>query len=409
MTAAAAAALPLAGVRVLEVGSVLMVPYAGQILGDLGADVVKVESLIGDPNRLAGPGTHPELSGIALNINRNKRSIAVDLASPSGKQVLHRLVSTSDVLLTNLRPTALEKLDLRYADVAQSRPDIVYCRSHGHASDSPDAERPAYDDIVQAASGIAALSESIDGRPRLLPTVLADKVSGLTIVYAVLAALLQRRSTGVGQEVEVPMFDTMLSFILVEHLAGATPRPPLTQPGYRRVLTPHRRPLRTRDGWVVTMPYSTRDWRRLWTRLGEVEQLAALEGLTEAEVKARAPEFYQALGSAVAAATSREWVALCAEVDVAASEVPSLAELVEQPALHRGVLSTRHHDVCGDYLSIAPPVRFSSSHPVLRDAPRIGEQTVELLREAGFTDDEVRVMVSAGTVKAALDPTAAAS
>jgi crotonobetainyl-CoA:carnitine CoA-transferase CaiB-like acyl-CoA transferase len=391
---------PLSGVRVVELGTVLMVPLAGQILGDLGADVIKVESVEGDPNRQVGPGPHPELSGAALNLNRNKRSIAVDLRTAEGHDVLGRITAGADVFLTNLRPSALRKLRVGYEDVRAWQPTIVYCRSHGYRGDTPEADDPAYDDVIQAASGLASLSERVSGEPSLLPTVLADKVCGLTIVYAVLAALFERTRTGAGQEVEVPMFDTMVAFTLVEHLSGATLRPPLGRPGYERVLTPHRRPHRTEDGWIVIMPYSARDWNRLWSRLGREEHSAALDGRTEHEIKKMAPTMYAWLDQELPAHSTAHWLEVCASLDIAAAPVNDLEEVISGPARARGVVTSARHPVAGDYLRIGMPVGFGSQCQVRHESPLIGENTWEILAETGISGPEAEKLIALGAVRA---------
>jgi crotonobetainyl-CoA:carnitine CoA-transferase CaiB-like acyl-CoA transferase len=390
---------PLAGVRVLELGTVLMVPFAGQILGDLGAEIVKVESFVGDPNRQVGSGAHPDLSGVSLNLNRNKRSLALDLARAEGRSALGRLVATCDVFMTNLRPQALAKLSLRYEDLSAERPDLVYCRSHGFASASGDADLPAYDDIIQAASGIASLSIHIDGVPRLLPTVFADKVTGLTIAYAILAALFDRQRSGIGHEVEVPMFDTMLAFTLVEHLGGATMIPPLGPPGYGRLLNPHRRPHQTSDGWIVLMPYSAMDWRRIWLQLQDDEFTQRLNGLTEHQVKSFAPEMYERLSEHLVSGTTQHWLQFCSDLDIAASAVPNLEDIVKDGGSHRGVLEPQSHSVVGSYLRIRPPAHFSGFEGAYREAPLIGQDSVDILAELGYAHAEIQELVRENVVR----------
>ncbi|HEY5336523.1 MAG TPA: CoA transferase, partial [Mycobacteriales bacterium] len=248
---------PLSGIRVLDLTSVVMGPWATAILGDLGADVITFEPPHGDTNRAMGAGPHPQLSGVSLNLLRNKRNIDLDLKTDGGRALLLRLAADCDVFVTNLRPGPLERMGATYEHVAAVRPDVVYCQAQGWPSDSADAGRPAYDDIVQAASGLADLAELAGGAaPALMPTILADKVSALTIAYAVLAALLHRERTGVGQRVEVPMVDAVRAFLLVEHGAAAIPQPPLGPAGYPRILSVERRPQRTVDGWVNLLPYS---------------------------------------------------------------------------------------------------------------------------------------------------------
>src|SRR6266568_2712528 len=206
---------PLDGIRVLDLTSVVMGPLATQIFGDLGADVITVETRDGDINRVMGPGPHPGLSGVSLNLLRNKRNISLDIAHPDGRAALLRVAAGGDVFVTNLRPGSVGRLRLRYPDIAAIRPDVIYCQAHGFPSDSPQADAPAFDDIIQAACGVPDLLRRASGRPGLMPTLLADKVSGLVLAYSIIAALFHRARTGEGQKVEVPMADAMLAFLLV--------------------------------------------------------------------------------------------------------------------------------------------------------------------------------------------------
>jgi crotonobetainyl-CoA:carnitine CoA-transferase CaiB-like acyl-CoA transferase len=264
-----AATGPLAGVRVLDLVSVVMGPYATQILGDLGAEVISLEVAGGDPLRVIGRGVHPQLSGAALNVLRNKRNASINLKSPEGHEAFMRLAASCDVFVTNLRPQALEKLGLGYAAVAAAKPDIIYCEAHGFSSDGPRSQEAAYDDIIQASSGIVDLMGSVRERPALAPMILADKLSGLTIVYAVTAALYCRAKTGQGQRIEVPMHDAVASFVLVEHGADAIVQPPQGDPGYQRLLAPNHRPYTTADGGVlVVIPYSPKNWLDLFAAGG---------------------------------------------------------------------------------------------------------------------------------------------
>ena len=222
----AASGGPLDGIRVLDLSSVVMGPLATQILGDLGADVITVETRDGDINRIMGSGPCPGLSGVSLNLLRNKRNISLDIAHPRGRAALLRVAAGCDVFVTNLRPGSVGRLRLRYPDIASIRPDVIYCQAHGFPSDSPQADAPAFDDIIQAACGVPDVLRRAGGRPGLMPTLLADKVSGLVLAYSIIAALFHRARTGEGQKVEVPMADAMLAFLLVEHGSGAIPRPP---------------------------------------------------------------------------------------------------------------------------------------------------------------------------------------
>jgi crotonobetainyl-CoA:carnitine CoA-transferase CaiB-like acyl-CoA transferase len=222
---------PLDGIRVLDLSSVVMGPLATQILGDLGADVITVETRDGDINRIMGSGPYPGLSGVSLNLLRNKRNISLDVAHPDGRAALLRVAAGCDVFVTNLRPGSVGRLRLRYPDIASIRPDVIYCQAHGFPSDSPQADAPAFDDIIQAACGVPDVLRRASGRPGLMPTLLADKVSGLVLAYSIIAALFHRARTGEDQKVAVPMADAMLAFLLVEHGSGAISRPARARPG----------------------------------------------------------------------------------------------------------------------------------------------------------------------------------
>jgi crotonobetainyl-CoA:carnitine CoA-transferase CaiB-like acyl-CoA transferase len=376
-----------------------MVPYAAQLLGDLGAEIIKVETVDGDPGRAVGTQLRPGLSGLSLNLHRNKRSIAVDLKRPEGHQVLEQLVADAAVFMTNFRPRALKSLRATYEDLSPGRHDLVYCEAHGYRHDDPEADDPAYDDVLQAAVGLAGLSARVGSEPSLLPTVIVDKVCGLTITYAILAALFHRAVTGKGQRVEVPMFETALGFTLVEHLAAATALPPLGPPGYDRVLSPHRRPYRTADGWVAILPYLPKNWIDLWTALDRPDLVAGLRALTAGDVMARAPLMYEELSQLTSARTTAEWLRFCRDNQIAAAEVRSLEELVEDPASHRGALVEAVHPEAGPYRRIVPSVEFSATPAgVHREAPAIGEHTAEVLGEIGYSTSEITNMLSAGIV-----------
>jgi crotonobetainyl-CoA:carnitine CoA-transferase CaiB-like acyl-CoA transferase len=395
---------PLDGVRVLDLTTVIMAPYATQLLGDLGAEVIKVETGSGDGNRVMGGGPHPELSGIALNIHRNKRSISVDLKQPKGQEVFLRLLDGCDVFVTNLRPGPIARLGLSYEDVSPSRPGLVYCQAHGFRSDSGAAHRPAYDDIIQALSGYPRLNTEALGITYFVPSIIADKIAGLTITYAVMAALLHRERTGEGQNVEVPMFDAVLSFQLVEHLArAAVPGEPA---GYSRVLTSHRGPHQTEDGYIAMMPYTDRQWRALFAAVG-CEDLLDQPWFADHAARLRsADRVYSELAGIVRKRTTAAWLKLCEEIGVPASVVPSLDEIVDDPDLHMGVIREAEHPVVGRYREVASPVVFSRSPAsVRRPAPLLAENTVEILAEAGYDEGEIADLVAGGAVRARpLDP-----
>jgi crotonobetainyl-CoA:carnitine CoA-transferase CaiB-like acyl-CoA transferase len=375
---------PLSGYRVLDLSTVVMGPYATQLLGDMGADVIKVEEAAGDLSRAMGPGRHPEFGGTALNLHRNKRSMLLDLKDPARRSVIEALVRSSDVIVTNLRPGPLSRLRLSYDDCIAIRPDVVFCQAQGWPTDSADADRPAYDDIIQSATGAADMMERGAGKVTLYPTIVADKVSGLMIVNGVVAALLHRQKTGLGQRIEVPMIDAFLSFHLVEHLSGATMEPPLASTGYARVVSPERGPKRAADGWITVLPYDDRHWQAMFAAGGRAD-LASDPRFASARARAKHPdELYTELGHMVASKTVAEWVAICAELGIAAEPVASLDQAVDA-AMARGAITLAEHPVVGAYRQVVPAVRFSETpQNVWRPAPGIGEHTAEILAELGF-------------------------
>jgi crotonobetainyl-CoA:carnitine CoA-transferase CaiB-like acyl-CoA transferase len=384
---------PLAGLRVVELATVIMAPYACQILGDLGAEVIKVEAAGGDHSRVMGGGPHPQLSGVALNLHRNKRSVQLDLQNPDGMAVFHALLDTADVLVTNFRPKALTKLGLEHAAVREQRPRLIYCEAHGFSLESGDADLPAYDDIIQAATGAPALNEAATEAVNYLPTIMGDKVAGLTIVYSVLAAVIHRSNTGEGQRVEVPMFDAVLGFNLVEHLARAA-TPGGGSAGYNRILNPNRRPHRTKDGYIAMLPYSDKSWSDLYHAVGHEHELQ--DRWFQKRLENPRP-VYASLAKILQERTTAEWLELATELGIPAGPVPGLDELVTDPRHHRGVLTEADHPVIGAYRQIAPAARFDNSPAAVRKhAPLLGQDTIAVLREIGLAEDQIAKLIDSG-------------
>lgn len=384
---------PLAGVRVLDLTSVIMGPFATQILGDLGADVVSVEDIGGDTNRAMGQGPHPQLSGTSMNLLRNKRNISLDLKHPDGREACLRLVERSDIVITNLRPGPLARLQLDYAHLVARNPQVILCTAHGWPSDSDRAEDPAYDDIIQAATGIADVLGRANGRPMLVPSIIADKVSGLTITYAVLAALHHRDVTGHGQHVEVPMVDAVRAFLLVEHGSAAVPVPPLGPPGYVRILTPNRRPQQTTDGYINVLPYSREHYEDIFRAGGREDLLDDPRLATTKDRIANSDTLYQDLASIIANDSTAAWLAFCEEHRIPASEVRTLEQLVDE-------LPVVEHPIAGPYRQTPIPARYSATPPnVRRHAPLIGQDGDEVLAEVGYTADERAALRAAGALR----------
>ena len=389
---------PLAGVRVLDLSSVIMGPYATQILGDLGADVICVEDARGDTNRIMGPGPEPGMSGVSLNLLRNKRNVCLDLKHPDGKAAFLRIAATCDVVVTNLRPGPLQRLGLTYETLRVLRPGLVMCQAAGWPSDSDWAEKPAYDDVIQASCGIADAFTLQSGVPTLAPTLIADKVAGLTIVYAVVSALFHRERTGEGQLVEVPMIDALTSFTLVEHGCAAVPEPPLGPAGYPRILTADRRPFATLDGWISVLPYSAANYDDVFREGGRLDLVDAPRTRTAQARMVNAGDLYAAVAPIIATRSNSFWVQFCDEHDIPAGAVRTLDELVAE-------LPVAAHPRSGDYHLIPPPVRFSATPAgIRRPAPMLGEHGDEVLREVGLADHEIDRLVLDGALRRMANP-----
>lgn len=360
-----------------------MGPYTAQMLGDMGADVIKVEAPGGDSFRHVEPSRSPGMGAPFLNLNRNKRSIVLDVKVDADRSTLLDLIAAADVLITNVRPKSLRKLGLDYATLSDAHPRLVYCCLTGFSQDGPNAERPAFDDIIQAMTGIAALEGVNRGEPAYVNSILADKVTGLMALSAIGMALLERERSGLGQEIEVPMYEVMVSFNLVEHLAAATFPGDHDQPGYNRVLSPHRRPYRTRDGHISLLPYTTAQWVRIFELLGRQDYAADADLLDAARRSRTIDLWYERLGQITPSRTTAEWLSLCEQADVPAGPVQDLADLISDPWLSLGgVVSRSQHPSEGEVRTIGIPVRFSRTPGSIRRlAPRLGEHREEILEE----------------------------
>ena len=300
---------PLAGVRVLDATTVVLGPLATQMLGDLGADVIKIEPPDGDTTRKLGPGRNPDMAAFYLGCNRNKRSVVLDLKQPAGLAALLRLARTADAFVHNFRPQAAARLGVPYEALRAENPGIVYCATYGFRAAGPYGNKPVYDDIIQAASGLAALQAPLVGDPRYLPTIVADKTSSMGVAVALLAALHHRARTGEGQAIEVPMFETLVAWVMVEHMYGATFVPPLDSPGYKRVLNRWRRPFPTVDGYLAVLPYTDAHWRAFFTVAGREDLLADERFRSLSSRLDHIELLYEELGKIVATRTSAEWLA----------------------------------------------------------------------------------------------------
>jgi crotonobetainyl-CoA:carnitine CoA-transferase CaiB-like acyl-CoA transferase len=395
----------LDGVRVVDMSTVVMGPFAAQILGDLGADVIKVEPPAGEPTRQVFPQRHPGMSALSMNVNRNKRSLGVDLKNPKGVEILFELLDTADILVTNMRSGALDRLGLGYDRLAATFPRLIYCHAQGFRSDSKLANRAAYDEIVQAASGLSDLMRRVTGRPYYVPTILGDKLCSLTIVYSVLAALHGRQQTGRGQLVEVPMTDTLLAFNLVEHLEGYTFEPPAGRMGFGRSVTPTHRAAATLDGWACILPYSLKNIHDFFLAAGRADLADDPRFATPAGLAQHRAELYELVELLAVEKTTAEWERLCEEHSIPFSPVLDIEKVTEDPYVAEGnLIQLAEHPSEGAYRIVQPPVRFSGSPAtVRRHSPRPGEHSADVLTELGHSPDQIRDLAKLGVV--AVEPT----
>lgn len=383
---------PLDGVRVLDITTVVMGPLATRSLGDLGADVITIETKHGDLNRRMGAGPDRDFSGTSLNLMRNKRSIVLDLKDERGRSACLALAATCDVVVTNLRPGPLGRLGLDYEAISTVRPDIVFCAAHGYPSDGPNADAPAYDDIIQSASGVSDLYQRVGGEPNLMPTLVADKVSGMAIANAVLAALYHRSLTGSGQRIEVPMIDVMTSFILTEHGGGAIPEPPAGESGHTRILTPTRRPQPTADGWISLLPYNKGHYDAVFAAGGRDDLVGDERYRTTRERMANSGSLYGDVAAILPQRTTEAWLDFCVEHGIPATRAATLDELIAG-------LPLEEHPTAGSYRLIPPAEQFSETPAGLhRHAPRIGEHSREVLNEIGYAAADLDALEDAGVL-----------
>jgi crotonobetainyl-CoA:carnitine CoA-transferase CaiB-like acyl-CoA transferase len=379
---------PLAGLRVVELSTVVMGPLACRMLGDLGADVIKVEAPEGDLIRHLTPGRSAGMSGFWLNLNRNKRSVSLDLKRPEDNAAFRSLVASADVFVTNLRERALTALAVDADTLRAAHPELVYCWATGFDATGPYAGRAAYDDVIQAASGLAALFEAQRGEPAFVPSAIADKIVALHIVYAVTAALLRRERLGGGDSITIPMAEVLAAFNLVEHIGGHAFEPTIGSFGYARTMSPQRRPRRSKDGWVCILPYSDQNWLDFFAMAGLPHLADDPRFATLSDRVDHVDELYELLGDIVATRTTEEWLQLCHDASIPAAPVVDLADVADDPQLgSSGLLRLAEHPSEGPYRVIADPVSFDrGSGGVRRHAPRLGEHTDEVLSELTHRD-----------------------
>ncbi len=393
---------PLEGVRVVDLTSVLMGPYATQLLGEYGADVIKVEPLAGDLVRDLGPTRNPGMGAVFLNANRAKRSISIDLKQPDGQAVMQRLISQADVFVSNVRPRALERIGLSAGALTDRFERLVVANLVGYGQRGPYAERPAYDDLIQGGSGFAHLmATGGDGTPRYAPNALADRVVGLSALNAILAALLARERSGKGQQIEIPMFETMTQFVLGDHLGGHTYVPSEGPPGYARHLSPDRRPYQTSDGYLCAMVYNDKQWQSFLAAIDQTSLFDQYPYLARFGTRAQNIDAVTGLlAELFKTRTTAQWVALLELADVPYMVMHDLDSILDDPHLEAvEFFHTVDHPSEGPIRQMRTPIRWSDT-PVGEPAhaPGLGEQTGRILQEAGFDEQEIARLGQAGVV-----------
>lgn len=385
---------PLKGIRILDLTTVVLGPFATQTLGDWGADVIKIEGLNGDTARNSGLFRNRGMAANFMQLNRNKRSVSLDLKTAGGKDALRRLIPTADAIVTNIRPAGMARLGFGYEACKALNPRIIFAVATGFGQDGPWRARPAFDEIIQAASGFASAMGS-DDEPQFVPSLVADKLTGMALVSAVCAALYQRAQSGEGQLVEVPMLETLAAFNSVEMMGGLSYEPPVGPPVYKRMR--ERKPAKTKDGWLTMLPYSAANWCAFFEAVGHPDLIEAL-GVNDPVLRNRnVGAIYAKMREIALTRTTAEWEELLLAIDVPHTSFTRMADVTEQPHLKAvEMFPVLDHPTQGKVRIARPPTRFASTPATIaRPVPLLGEHTSEVLGEVGFSAAEIAVLVDA--------------
>jgi crotonobetainyl-CoA:carnitine CoA-transferase CaiB-like acyl-CoA transferase len=363
----------LSGIKVIDLTTIVLGPYATQFIGDFGASVVKIEAPGGDLFRAVRPGRSRHMGAGYLNLNRNKSSVVIDLKTDEGREEIYELVKSADVVVHNMRVSSAKNLGVDFASLREIQPGLIYCSAPGYGSDGPNANEPAYDDIIQAASGLAELNKNADGDPRFLPTIVCDKVGGLHLALGIVAAIAHKARTGEGCEIEIPMFESMVSFLMAEQMAGRTFVPPIGTVGYDRLLSPNRRPFKTKDGFVSLLPYSSRHWKKFLTLVDRLD--IADEEWVQDPVKRseNIDRLYRIVVEEMPKRTTAQWLEELRQLDIPSSPVNSLSDLFDDEHLKAvGLFVSYEHPDEGALLSVRSPFRVLSGADEANDSPPPG-------------------------------------
>jgi len=391
---------PLVGVRVVDMTSILMGPYAAQLLGDMGADVIKVEAPVGDMVRDLGPMQHPRMGSLYLHVNRSKRGLVLDLKQAAGLEAIKKLLATADVLLYNVRPQAMTRLGLGYDVVQKINPRLLYVGTFGFGQDGPYAAKPAFDDLIQGAIGLPSLIKQAGSDvPRYVPSNIVDRTVGLYAVTSLCAALFYREKTGRGQKIDIPMFETMISHLLSDHIGGQTFDPPNGPPGYPRLLASERRPYKTADGFVCAVIYSDKQWASFFKALGRSEIFENDPRFLNLTVRTQHINDLQALAAKIfLERTTNAWLELLDQADIPTMPLHTLETIFDDPHLKAvNMFEWIEHPTEGRVRRVAVPTTWSDSQPTPgRSAPGLGEHSAEILKELGYSDADITSLIAQG-------------
>jgi crotonobetainyl-CoA:carnitine CoA-transferase CaiB-like acyl-CoA transferase len=389
---------PLQGVRVIDLTTVMLGPFCTQILGEMGADVIKVEPPGGDIGRITGAMKNPGMSAAYIMKGRNKRSVVLDLKKPEAREPLQRLVESADVFVHNIRPKAAARLGIDYETIAKWKPNIVYAAATGYGEAGPYVDKPAYDDLIQGASGLAALFGTVTGTPRYGPSVLADKTTGLYLTYSISMALFHRERTGEGQYIHVPMYEAFTSFVMNEHMQGRIYEPPTGEAGYLRMLTPHRRPFPTADGHICVLPYNDRHWRRFFETVGRSELADDTRFADQPSRSKNIDALYAIVVEVMAAKTSAEWLKVLEEADIPVMPMNTPEDLFDCPHLSAvGMFPVVEHPTEGRIRHMKVPVHFSKTPGgYYRHPENLGESTEAVLADVGYSAEDIAALQAKG-------------
>ena len=401
---AVAPSAPLNGIRVIDLTTGMMGPYATLQLAEMGADVIKVESPEGDSMRCVGPMRSPGMGPLFLHANRGKRSIAIDLKQEAGREIMSRLIAGADVFVSNIRSQALTRLGLDYVGVSVINPKLIYATSNGFGTGGDYEGRPAYDDLIQGLAGIPALAARAagDGIPRYAPVVMADRVTGLMLANAILAALVGRARNGRGRCVEVPMFETMTHMVMGDHLGGLTFDPPIGPSGYDRLLVPHRHPYRTKDGYICAVIYTDAHWKSFLDLVGEGDLYRRDPRFSDLQERTKhIGDLYAFVADHMLNRSSARWLELLTAADIPAAAMHTPETLLDDPHLKAvGFFQRTRHPTDGDVVQMRHPCRMSDMPAQSRaPAPRLGADSRAILSEAGYEETEIHFLLFQGAVR----------